>query len=79
MSEQTKAPEITIPDLVNAYNIIKVAIERAAFKAEEVGDVGTVFNKIGAFLKAAEEQQKAQEHAQADAAASTETEDSKGA
>ena len=60
--KQTKAPEITIPDLVNAYNIIKVAIERAAFKAEEVGDVGTVFNKIGAFLKAAEEQQKAQEH-----------------
>lgn len=77
MSEQTKAPEITIPDLVNAYNIIKVAIERAAFKAEEVGDVGAVFNKFGAFLKAAEEQQKAQEQAQAEA--TPVAEDSKGA
>jgi hypothetical protein len=81
MSEQTQAPasstpEITIPDLVNAYNIIKVAIERAAFKAEEVGDVGAVFNKFGAFLKAAEEQQKAQEKAATEAEAS---DDNKGA
>ena len=76
MSEQ-KAPEITLPDLVNVYNIIKVAIERAAFKAEEVGDVGSVFNKVGAFLKAAEEAQKAQEAAEA---AQTEaTQDEKGA
>jgi len=77
MSEQkTQAsPEITLPDLVNVYNIMKVAIERSAFKAEEVGDVGAVFNKIGAFLKAAEEVQKLQEQA---AAESTDAQEEKG-
>ena len=69
MSEQTTqnaAPQITIPDLANAYNIIKVAIERATFKAEEISGVGRVFDVFGAFLKAAEGAQ--QEQAKAEAA-----------
>ena len=40
--------------------IIDVASERGSFKPGEMAAVGTVYNKLEAFLKNIEEQQKAQ-------------------
>lgn len=38
-------------DLNTYANIIKVAIERGAFKAEEVSQVGAAYDKLTAFLQ----------------------------
>lgn len=68
MTEQPKADpnELNIQDLVLARAIIELATERNTFKVNEMASVGTLYNKLDAFLKAVEEQAKA---AQAGAAA----------
>jgi hypothetical protein len=43
-------PELTITDLANIRAIIDVAVRRGAFAASEVSGVGTVFDKLNAFL-----------------------------
>lgn len=48
MSEDNKS--IQVNDLAAVRDILKVAIERAAFKAEEVAGVGMIFNKFNAFV-----------------------------
>jgi hypothetical protein len=45
-------------------SIIDIASERNAFKPNEMAAVGMVYNKLDAFLKAIEEQQKAAQEAQ---------------
>lgn len=57
MSETT-AQELTLQDLATMKAIIDIASERSAFKPGEMAAVGTVYNKLVAFLKAVEEQQK---------------------
>ena len=52
---------ITITDLVAIRNIMNIAAERGAFKAEEMADVGTVYNKLNKFLEAVIAQAQAQE------------------
>lgn len=59
-----QAPDLTITDLANIRAIIDVAVRRGAFAASEVSGVGTVFDKLNAFLNAVqppkqEEQQRA--------------------
>jgi hypothetical protein len=44
------APDLTITDLANIRAIIDVAVRRGAFAASEVSGVGTVFDKLNAFL-----------------------------
>lgn len=61
---QTQGPDLTVTDLQNLRAIIDVAASRGAFKAAEMGAVGTVFNKLDAFLNAVAPQQPAQETAQ---------------
>jgi hypothetical protein len=63
--EQEKAPDLTITDLQNLRAIIDVASTRGAFKAAEMAAVGTVFNKLDAFLNAVAAQQAPQEPAPA--------------
>ena len=43
---------INIADLVALRNIINLAAERGAFKAEEMLDIGTVYTKLNNFLEA---------------------------
>jgi hypothetical protein len=62
---------ITVTDLVALRNIINLAAERGAFKAEEMLDVGTVYTKLSNFLEAVMEQAQAQEQ-------SADTEQSQG-
>ncbi len=62
---------ITVTDLIALRNIINLAAERGAFKAEEMLDVGTVYTKLSNFLEAVMEQAQAQEQ-------SADTEQSQG-
>jgi len=52
---------ITISDLDTIKNIINLASTRGAFRGEELSMVGTVYDKLTAFLEAVIEQAKAQE------------------
>ena len=58
---------ITISDLDTIKNLINLAATRGAFRAEELSMVGTVYDKLTAFLSAVIEQAKAQEAGNADA------------
>lgn len=59
---------ITVTDLVALRDIINLAAERGAFKAEEMLEVGTVYTKLTNFLEAvvtqAQEQEKASQTSQ---------------
>lgn len=58
--EQGQGQDLSIQDLTIMKGIIDVASERGSFKPGEMAAVGTVYNKLEAFLKNIEEQQKAQ-------------------
>lgn len=67
MSEETQAPEagaeapvsVTVNDLANVYAIIDLASKRGAFQAAELQAVGSVANKIKAFVDQVQAQQEA--------------------
>jgi hypothetical protein len=48
----TPAPELTITDLANLRSVVDVAFRRGAFSAAEASGVGSVFDKLNAFLVA---------------------------
>jgi hypothetical protein len=52
---------ISISDLVSIRNVINIAAERGAYKAEEMLEVGTVYTKLSNFLEAVIAQSQAQE------------------
>jgi len=53
------ATELNIQDLALARAVIELATERGTFKANEIANVGALYNKLDAFLKQIEEQAKA--------------------
>ena len=70
MSEETKeaapeaveaapAPSLTIQDLANLRNIIDVASQRGAFKANEFATVGDAYTKLDTFLASVPQQAEA--------------------
>jgi hypothetical protein len=56
--EATKAPELNLNDLMAMRNLIEVVTQRGAFKANELSAAGQLFDKLNAFLTAAEAQAK---------------------
>ncbi len=58
---------ITVADLNLLKNIIDLASTRGAFRANEMKQVGEVYEKLAAFLEAVVAQAAAQEAAPADA------------
>tara|TARA_B100001287_G_scaffold25159_1_gene18307 strand:- start:7324 stop:7596 length:273 start_codon:yes stop_codon:yes gene_type:complete len=71
--QQPQAPkpdpnELNIQDLALARAVVELATERGCFKAEELANVGALYNKLNAFLKNVEEQAKAAKEAQEQAA-----------
>ncbi len=50
-AEQQPAPSLTLQDLVLVAQIIQLTSQRGAFKAEELEQVGTLYNKLVAFLQ----------------------------
>ena len=59
MTENTQANELNIQDLALARAVIELATERGTFKANEMANVGALYNKLDAFLKEVEAQAKA--------------------
>ena len=54
MAEETtqdSAPQLALQDLVLMMNLIRATSERGAIRAEEMTEVGTVYNKLVAFLQ----------------------------
>lgn len=49
--QQQSAPGLTLQDLVLVAQIIQLTTQRGAFKAEELADVGGLYNKLVAFLQ----------------------------
>ena len=48
---QQSAPSLTLQDLVLVAQIIQLTSQRGAFKAEELADVGGLYNKLVTFLQ----------------------------
>jgi hypothetical protein len=48
---QQPAPSLTLQDLVLVAQIIQLTSQRGAFKAEELADVGGLYNKLVTFLQ----------------------------
>ena len=48
---QQPAPNLTLQDLVLVAQIIQLTTQRGAFKAEELADVGGLYNKLITFLQ----------------------------
>jgi hypothetical protein len=66
--------QLTITDIALARDVIDTAVKRGAFGAAEAKQVGTLYEKIDLFIKAA----VAQAEAEAEAAAAAETQPEAG-
>jgi hypothetical protein len=68
--ENTTENQITVTDLNLLKNIIDLASTRGAFRASEMQEIGTVYNRLSTFLEAvvahAQEQQLAEAGTQPD-------------
>jgi hypothetical protein len=53
--------ELEIDDLINVLKIINTATERGVFKANELSFVGQTYDKFATFVRAAQEEAKAQQ------------------
>ena len=58
--------QLTIANLASIHSIIEAASQRGAFRANELTQVGAVYDKLSAFLQAAQAQAEAAEQAQAE-------------
>jgi hypothetical protein len=47
---QQPAPNLTLQDLILVAQIIQLTSQRGAYRAEELANVGTLYNKLIAFL-----------------------------
>jgi len=63
MDNTTQPQSITIADLDVVKKIIELAAARGAFRAEEMTDVGAMYDKLSVFLQAVIEQAQAQQTA----------------
>jgi len=48
---QASTPGLTLQDLITVAQIIQLTNQRGAFRAEELQSVGTLYNKLIAFLE----------------------------
>lgn len=49
-AQQPAAPNLTLQDLILVAQIIQLTSQRGAYRAEELANVGTLYNKLIAFL-----------------------------
>lgn len=50
-AEAQSAPSLTLQDLVLVAQIIQLSSQRGTFRAEELADVGNLYNKLVVFLQ----------------------------
>ena len=55
---QPQAESLGVQDLQGAAQVIDVAVSRGAFRANEVAQVGAIYNKLEAFIKSVADAQK---------------------
>jgi hypothetical protein len=63
---QTPPPELNIVDLQNIRAIIDTAARRGAFGAQEMSGIGSVFDRLNAFVNAVTPAEPPQEPADAE-------------
>lgn len=56
--------QLTLSDLASLHGMIEAACSRGAFKANEMSQVGQVFDKLSNFLNAANQQNSEAENPQ---------------
>lgn len=61
------APSLSVNDLAAVANVIDLAVQRGAFRANEARQVGEIFEKVAAFVQFVADQQKAAEAASTEA------------
>ena len=49
--QEQPAPSLTLQDLVLVAQIIQLSSQRGTFRAEELADVGQLYNKLVTFLQ----------------------------
>ena len=49
--EQPATPSLNLQDLITVAQIIQLSSQRGAFRAEELESVGSLYNKLIAFLQ----------------------------
>ena len=49
--QESPSPSLTLQDLILVAQIIQVSSTRGAFKADELANVGELYNKLIAFLQ----------------------------
>lgn len=52
-------PQLTIADLASLHSVIEAACTRGAFKADEMTQVGQVYDKLTGFLQSIQAQSQA--------------------
>lgn len=57
--ENTKSTDLNVNDLIAMKNLIEIVTQRGAFKATELSAAGQLFDKLNAFVTAAEAAAKA--------------------
>lgn len=50
-AQQQEQPSLNLQDLILVAQIIQVSSQRGAFKADELANVGSLYNKLIAFLQ----------------------------
>ena len=56
--DRPQAESLGVQDLQGAAQVIDVAVSRGAFRANEVAQVGAIYNKLEAFIKSVADAQK---------------------
>jgi hypothetical protein len=51
-AQQPQGPSLSLQDLILVAQIIQLTTQRGAFKAEELQNVGALYNKLVSFLEA---------------------------
>lgn len=59
--------QLTIADLASLHSLLDAACTRGAFRAGEMRQVGEIYDKLSAFLQAAQAQAQAQAQPQQEA------------
>lgn len=63
-AQSAPAPELNLNDLAAIRNLIEVVTQRGVFKANELSSAGVLYDKLSAFLNAAQAQSQAQQQQQ---------------
>ena len=59
--QQPEAPQLSLHDIASTVKIIDVVSKRGAFEGAEMADVGTLRNRLVAFLEATQPAEEAEE------------------